>query len=277
MTTPNIPQGEPGDYAGAMLAAVFSKVSQTISGPNRLVFDPDQQAQELVDIESLDPDYWATDDLGDPYDFGPFMDGMLAGLPPTQLTDPNFNLDSLPAPGQGQFYKTPKGLLRYSIGVGEAPDNKANTNHPAFQARAHFMAKAYDFVQQNFDATPAGQHRAHDAPVTAQRSSNSDHYSGGAFDVRASNPQEAQRILTWASQQPWISFAQVYPDGHLVHISANIAAFPAGVGMPNIVPTKAPLPGTSGILPGSSPQPSPAPASRPPKPVIHAGTGGPQA
>lgn len=257
--------------AGALLAAVFSKVSQTISGPNPLTLDPlalEEEAQRFVDIGSLDPDFWSPD-AGDAYNFGPQLDPMLSSLPPTVLTSAEFDLDALPQAGSGEFYQTSNGRLVFSRGVGEAPDNKANTNNPAYQARARFVTQAYNYVLSNFNTEAAGQHRDHDAPVTGQRSANSDHYSSGAFDVRAANTAEAQRILVWASTQPWVSFAQIYSDGTLIHISANVAVFGGGIGSG----APATLPGRPGV-----PAQSKAPAidTTLARPVTNPGTSGPQ-
>lgn len=268
------PPIDPDDHSAALLAAVFSKVSQSISGPNRLALNPADLADEtqsFIDIDSLDPDFWSAD-IGDPYDFGPQLDPMLSSLPTDVLTSGEFNLDALPDATSGDFYRSSNGRLVFSRGVGEAPDNKANANLPIYQARARFMTQAYQFVKANFDVKGSGQHRDHDAPVTANRSANSDHYSDGAFDVTASSTAEAQRVLAWASTQPWVSFAQIYPGTTLVHVSANIGAFgPSATG--------ATLPSRPGVpTQTKTPTPTAAPAidTSSVRPVANPGARGPQ-
>lgn len=219
--------------AAALLDAVFRKVSETISGEDRNELPPlgetDLQASALApDTQAVDPDYHPLS--GDDFDFDAENFTSLPDYTPSIPFDPS-QVESLSG---GKFY-TSKGKLVFSRGVGEAPSNKANRSHPAYQARSAFVADAYNFVLSNFDARGAGQHRDHGSPVTGQRSANSDHYSGGAFDVRASSRAEAERILAWATKQPWVSFAQVYSgrDDTLVHISAFIGHFTSGE-MPTI-------------------------------------------
>lgn len=268
MLTNPTPPIDPSDHSAALLAAVFSKVSQSISGPNRLALDPATLADEtqaFIDIDSLDPDFWSPD-VGDPYDFGPQLDPMLASLPNVPLTSAEFNLDALPDATSGDFYRSSNGRLVFSRGVGEAPDNKANANLPIYQARARFMTQAYAFVKSNFDVKGSGQHRDHNAPVTANRSANSDHYSDGAFDVTASSAAEAQRVLAWASTQPWVSFAQIYPGSTLVHISANIGAFGPS----------ATLPSRPGVPAQQKPPTTPAIDTTTVRPVTTPGARGPQ-
>ena len=221
----------PFDFGG-LLAAVFQRVSDTIAGSDRHLLDPlvsaDEEAEALIPTgqEAVDPDLIPTDEGEE------FLPDPVTDLPGTSPASPAFDPSILPTPSEGKFVRTEKGYIRFTRGVGEAPDNKANRSVSAYQTRAEFITAVATFIDQNFDVIPAGQWRGLDAEVTANRSANSDHYSGGAFDVRAGSRAEAQRILVWASQQPWVSFAQIYPDGTLLHISANIAVFTGGTALP---------------------------------------------
>lgn len=273
------PSGSPpAPSAADLLAAVFSKVSRTIAGDDPYSLPPlgttDLQAEGFLPTgpQSIDPDFLPAN-LGDP--FTP-ESGFFASIPDLDTASIGaefFDPASLPDPQQGNFYKTSSGLLRYSIGVGEAPDNKANASHPVYQARAEFVSRVRQMVLGEFNVTDAGQHRDHNAPLTPGRSRNSDHYSGGAFDVRAPNIAEAQRLLSWASSQPWVSFAQMYPPdsrGILVHISANVGVF-AGGEMPEIATTSSlqpkPQPTTApstGTPVSNIDQPPPPPMTPPP-------------
>lgn len=252
------PLGSPG--LGDLLRSVFQQVSNQIAGDDRYPLEPLSDIASELEVEpylpsdqAVDPDFlWPTDDAEDftiPVDV---TGSVPTGTPPSSFFDPS----NLPEPTQGRILKNSKGYLVYTTGIGEAPDNKANTNLPAYRRRADFMSEMYAWTQENFDVSGAGQHRDHDAEVTANRSANSDHYSDGAFDVRANSPQEALRVLAWASTQPWVSFAQVYPDGSLIHISANIAHFTEG-GMPT--PTQPPT-----TEPAPTPAPPVSPAAPPP-------------
>lgn len=217
----------PSDFGG-LLAAVFQRVSDTIAGPDRHLLDPLVVAEDETETflptgpEAVDPDLIPSDEGEE------FLPDPVTDLPETSPASPAFDPATLPAPSEGKFVRTQSGLIRFTRGVGEAPDNKANRSLSPYQTRADFITAVATFIEQNFDVVPAGQWRAPDAEVTANRSVNSDHYSGGAFDVRAGSLTEARRILVWASQQPWVSFAQIYPDGSLIHISANIAVFTGG-------------------------------------------------
>lgn len=221
----------PSDFGG-LLKAVFQRLSDTLAGPDRHLLDPlvaDEDETETflpTGPEAVDPDLIPSDEGEE------FLPEPATDLPGASPSTPAFDPASLPTPSEGVFEQHKSGMIRFTRGVGEAPDNKANRSHFAYQARADFITGAAAFVAENFDVNPAGQWRAFDAEVTANRSANSDHYSGGAFDVRAGSVQEAQRILVWASQQPWVAFAQIYPDGSLIHISANIALFTGGADLP---------------------------------------------
>ncbi len=214
----------PTDFGG-LLAAVFQRVSDTIAGPDRHLLDPLVVAEDETETflptgpEAVDPDLIPSDEGEE------FLPDPVTDLPETSPVSPAFDPATLPAPSEGSFTRTQSGMIRFTRGVGEAPDNKVNRSLPAYQTRADFITAVAAFIADNFDVVSAGQWRAPDAEVTANRSANSDHYSGGAFDVRAGSLAEAQRILVWASQQSWVSFAQIYPDGSLIHISANIAVF----------------------------------------------------
>jgi len=245
-----------------LLAATFQQLSNSIAGGDGDRLPPlgttDLEAEQFTPPgpEAVDPD--AAFNESDAEEFTPEFTPQ--NLPDTTGLTSTFDFDTLPDASDGRFLRTNSGLLRFTRGVGEAPDNKANANHPAYRARAEFVSTALDFVTSNFDATSAGQHRSHDAPVTANRSANSDHFSGGAFDVRASSPQEAQQILLWASQQPWVSFAQLYPDGTLIHISANIAMFGGDAGVASLTRQTPPS-----LTPEPEPESEPAVAPiRPP-------------
>ncbi|MFQ5524439.1 MAG: hypothetical protein ACE5F5_12850, partial [Acidimicrobiia bacterium] len=212
------------DPLSPLLAAVFQRVSDAIAGPDRFSLPPLEAAEaEAASLlpedgkDAVDPDL-IPPGPGDP--FTPEVTADLPGPAPTPAFDPS----ALPQAEEGEFVNV-DGMIRFTRNVGEAPDNKANRDHPAYKARAEFVSQVRQYVLETFNVSDAGQFRSLDAEVTANRSTNSDHYSGGAFDVRASSPQEAQEILVWASQQPWVAFAQVYPNDTLIHISANIALF----------------------------------------------------
>lgn len=218
---------EPSILPG-LLRATFQQISNSLAGADAAFLPPmgagDVEAQGLV--PSVDPD---TLDLTDTEEFTPDMP---QNLPENQFSvdtiqgEP-FDFASLPQAQGGKFLQK-GGKLIFTTGVGEAPNNKSNRNNPVYERRAEFVSEALNFVTSNFDAASAGQYRDMNAEVTANRSHNSDHYSGGAFDVRTGSREEAQRVLAWASQQPWVSFAQIYEGGTLVHISANVAAFGGG-------------------------------------------------
>ena len=221
----------PFDFGG-LLNAVFQRLSDTIAGPDRFALDPLVVAEDEV-RSFLPTGPEATDSDLIPSDEGTeFIPDPVTDLPSASPATAAFDPATLPAPSEGKFTRAEDGRVIFTRGVGEAPNNKANRFLAPYETRAEFVSGAAAFVNQNFDVTPAGQWRALDANLTASRSVNSDHYSGGAFDVRAGSPAEAQRILVWASQQPWVSFAQVYPDGSLIHISANIAGFAGGAEIP---------------------------------------------
>lgn len=243
-------QGPSTNFAD-LLSSVLQQVSRGLAGPNFSPLPPlgatDAEAEQFIPEgpRSLDPD---EQDLGeDTEEFTPEFEfdlpeavdvpGQAPGAPGEVEERTPFDVSDLSMGGDGNFVRTSKGLIRFTRGVGEAPSNKANWQDPAYVARADFMAGVLDFALEAFDAASAGHYRDHNAEVTPNRSSNSDHYSGGAIDLRASTVEEAHRILAWASQQPWVSFAQVYPDSTLVHISANIAAFGGSTGPRTITPT----------------------------------------
>lgn len=102
--------------------------------------------------------------------------------------------------------------VTWTRGVGEAPNNIANRNHPAYQERAQFMSEMHDYILQNFNVSSAGQYRDTSVSGGGQRSSNSDHYSGGAVDFSGSQA-ELERLFGWLQTQPWVSFANLYTSG----------------------------------------------------------------
>jgi hypothetical protein len=95
---------------------------------------------------------------------------------------------------------------------GEAPNNIANRNQPAYRQRAQFMTEMKGYITQAFNVTSAGQWRDVSAAGGGQRSRNSDHYSGGALDFSGSR-EEIDRLFNWLKTQPWVSFAQIYTSG----------------------------------------------------------------
>ena len=72
----------------------------------------------------------------------------------------------------------------------------------------------------------AGQYRDLTAEVTADRSANSDHYSGGALDISGSNSQMLA-AEQWLKAQPYYSFSNFHPGDHL-HVSLDIDYFGGG-------------------------------------------------
>lgn len=102
--------------------------------------------------------------------------------------------------------------IKFSRGVGEAPNNRGNRDHPTYQARAAFMEDMNRTILSNFSVSPLGQWRDLSVSGGGQRSSNSDHYSGGALDFSGSQ-SELNRLFSWLQTQPWVSFAQVYTSG----------------------------------------------------------------
>lgn len=249
-----------------LLTAVFDRISTALAGGER-VLPPDMRAEEQAREMLPDGPRFQLPDFDEPEvvlgDGDPFLpeiaDVALPQAPDVQPTRQETALAFAPV-GDGRFVRFDDGMVRFTRGVGEAPGNKTNRNDPLYQERARFVTEMYRYALRNFDAVGLGQHRHVDAEVTGARSSNSDHYSGGAFDVRASSPEEAQRILAWASRQPWVSFAQVYPDGTLVHISAYIGYFAESATALPKQPTSSR--GQGPKLPSAAPPPAP-PAAPP--------------
>lgn len=105
----------------------------------------------------------------------------------------------------------------------EAPDNRGNAaaarrGEGAYGARARRVAAEVNRIQSQYDVNFLGQWRALDATVSAGRSANSDHYSGGALDFSGSQA-EMQRLANDLKSRPDVSFVKIHGSPPHVHVS----------------------------------------------------------
>lgn len=108
-------------------------------------------------------------------------------------------------------------------GTGEAPNNRAHagdTEGP-YRERAEFVSAFAKNVLSEFNVQSLGQWRDLDAEVTADRSANSDHYSGGALDFTGTR-QEMERLKSWLEKNPRVSFVRIHGTPPHVHVSFKL-------------------------------------------------------
>ncbi len=114
-----------------------------------------------------------------------------------------------------------------TAGGGQAPNNIANRNAPAYVARAQYASGGFtDLLHSTFPGiTRIGQWRGINVLPGGGRAENSDHYSGGALDVYA-DPATMAAIYAWAFTQPDVSFPKFGDADHRdhVHISLKLGA-----------------------------------------------------
>lgn len=120
----------------------------------------------------------------------------------------------------GQSFSTAKGT--------EAPSNQtyagaARAGTGVYGQRAQYVAQAIPQIASMFNLTSGGQWRDLNAKVTADRSANSDHYSGGAGDFFGS-VANMNAGLAWAKNQPGVSFAKVHGSPPHLHISWRLGS-----------------------------------------------------
>lgn len=106
---------------------------------------------------------------------------------------------------------------------GEAANNIANRDHPLYQERAQFVSQHKGQVMDRFGLKDWGQWRDVDAEVNGNRSSNSDHYSGGANDFYGSM-DAMQAAATHLQNQPYVSFVRIHEPGPHLHVSYMLGA-----------------------------------------------------
>ena len=106
---------------------------------------------------------------------------------------------------------------------GEAFNNIGNRDHPLYQQRAQFVAQNKQQIMDKFGLKDWGQWREVDAKVDGNRSSNSDHYSGGANDYYGSM-DKMQAAANYLQNQPYVSFVRIHEPGPHLHVSYSLGA-----------------------------------------------------
>lgn len=109
---------------------------------------------------------------------------------------------------------------------GQAPANQANAaaarrGEGEYGARARRVASLKDELMGMFDVNFMGQWRDLDAKVTADRSANSDHYSGGALDFSGTEA-EMQNMKTYLEARSDVSFVKIHGNPRHVHVSFRL-------------------------------------------------------
>ncbi len=108
---------------------------------------------------------------------------------------------------------------------GEAPNNYANRNNPLYQSRKAFIVALAPKLEDMFDVSAEGsagymrQPAASDAEPGG-RSSNSDHYSGGALDIYG-DTENLTRLRNWLVEQPFTAFVRYKSESHQTHLHVS--------------------------------------------------------
>lgn len=122
---------------------------------------------------------------------------------------------------------TDSGGTTYGINRGgEAPNNKAHAaearrGEGVYGARAQRVSSLIPQIESQFDVRFGGQWRDINADVTADRSANSDHYSGGALDFFGSDA-EMKRLADWLGNRSDVSFVKIHGSPPHVHVSFKL-------------------------------------------------------
>ena len=142
-----------------------------------------------------------------------------AGARPDDITQ--VDLNAIPVPtGAG----TAGSGLDWFLS-GEAPNNFANRNNPLYQSRKDFVVALAPQLEDMFDVSAEGsagymrQPSAGDA-APGGRSSNSDHYSGGALDVYGT-PENLTNLRNWLVEQPFVAFVRYQSESHQTHLHVS--------------------------------------------------------
>lgn len=141
-----------------------------------------------------------------------------AGLGPED--DVRADLAGIPEPASGGVEGDGMDFFR----GGEAPDNYTNRHNPLYAARRDFAQDINSKIEDLFDVDGGGvawmrpPKASDDAP--GGRSSNSDHYSGGAVDYYG-DPEELDALRNWLVEQPFVSFVRWRSESHTDHLHAS--------------------------------------------------------
>lgn len=115
---------------------------------------------------------------------------------------------------------------------GEAPNNMQigatakNPSSGAYYSRQKYAAQMMSYAVKTFGVRSGGQWRDTSVVATGARSSNSDHYSGGAIDLKGT-PSQMAAAAAYFRNHPAVSFVLYGGAGHHdhVHVSFNIGYF----------------------------------------------------
>lgn len=186
--------------------AVLDKLSNRIAGGRRvdasdLLPGADDPGEGIVPdnfIPEVDPFSWF-----DPMLFGPGDPMTAAGL----------DYSAIPASGPG---RDGDGLDFFRSG--EAPSNYANRNNALYRSRRDFAVAITPKIEDMFGVSAHGSAGYLRPPSSGDaapggRSSNSDHYSGGAVDFFGT-VEELDQLRAWLVTQPFVSFVRWRTESH---------------------------------------------------------------
>lgn len=206
---------KPDRPLAGVLESVFDRLSHALAGgqrvhPNMLVPWADDPLEGAV------PDEFRPD-----ADFSNWFDPtVFAGAQPSDMA--GVDLSSItPATGPG---RDGKGLDFFR--GGEAPNNYTNRHNPLYAARRQFSVAIASQLEEMFGVDAGGSAGYMRPPRESDtdpggRSSNSDHYSGGALDLTG-DPEKLTELRHWLVQQPWVSFVRWQSESHDDHLHVSI-------------------------------------------------------